>query len=133
MKKNFRLRADVARDFALLSEMTLSNADRRFLDEVSRTLIPPSARGAVEVDVVANIERMLRRANARHRANVLRLVRWTRRLSIFYGGASMPARAARSRMIPLQRLGRALTSLCLVAFWGDERARTLIDEPGGAR
>ena len=123
----------MARDFALQSEMTLSKADRRFLAEVSLILIPPSARGVVDVDVVANIERILSRANVRHRANVLRLVRWTRRLSIFYGGASMPARAARSRMIPIQRLARALTSLCLVAFWGDEQARTLIDKPGGTR
>jgi hypothetical protein len=123
----------VTRDFALQSEMTLSKADRRFLAKVSRTLIPPSARDVVDVDVVANIDRMLSRANARHRANVLRLVRWTRRLSIFYGGASMPARAGRSRVISIQRLARALTSLCLVAFWGDEQARTLIDEPGGPR
>ena len=113
--------------------MTLSKADRRFLDEVSRTLIPPSTRGVVEVDVVANIERLLHRANARHRANVFRLVRWTRRLSVFYGGASMPVRAAQSRLIPMQRVARALSSLCLVAFWGDDRARTLIDEPGAAR
>ena len=113
--------------------MTLTSADRRFLDELSRVLIPPSARGAADVDVVANIDRMIGRANARHRTNVLRLVRWARRLSLFYGGASLPLRAARSRLVPVQRLGRAVSSLCLVAFWADDRARALIDEPGTAR
>src|SRR4051794_1517555 len=113
--------------------MTLSNADCRFLDQLSRTLIPPSARGAVEVDVVANIHRMLRHANPGHRANVRRLVRWSRRPSIFYGGPSMPERAARSRLIAVQRLARAISSLCLVAFWGDDQARALIDAPGGSQ
>jgi len=113
--------------------MTLSNADRRFLDELSRALIPPSARGEIDVDVVANIDRMLGRANARHRMNVLRLVRWARRLSFFYGGASLPARAAQSRLVPVQRLARAVSSLCLVAFWADDHARILIDQPGAVR
>jgi len=109
--------------------MALSTADRRFLADLSSTLIPMSARAAVDVDVVANIDRMLGRANARHRSNVFRLVRWSRRISMFYGGASMPSRAAGSRLVAVQKLARAIASLCLVAFWADDRARMLIDDP----
>jgi len=113
--------------------MALSKADRRFLAELSSTLIPTSARAATNVDVVANIDRMLGRANDRHRSNVYRLVRWSRRISKFYGGASMPSRAAGSRLVAVQRLTRAISSLCLVAFWADDRARILLDDPGVIR
>jgi hypothetical protein len=113
--------------------MALSKADRRFLAELSSTLIPTSARAAVNVDVVANIDRMLSRATARHRSNVYRLVRWSRRISMFYGGASMPSRAAGSRLVAVQKLARAISSLCLVAFWADDHARVLIEDPGVIR
>jgi hypothetical protein len=113
--------------------MPLSKADRRFLNDISRTLIPPSALRAVDIDVAVNVDRMIERATPRHQVNVCRLIRWSRRLSMFYGGASMPRRAAGSRLVPVQKIARAITSLCLVAFWGDDHAHALIQIPGGSR
>jgi len=107
----------------------LSPADGQFLRAVTRALVTPAAYDEAHIDVVANLERLIGRANAGNRANVLRLVRWCRRIAFVYGGPVLPARAARSKFVPVQRLARALSSLCLLAFWGDEAAHALIDSP----
>jgi hypothetical protein len=107
----------------------LSPADRKFLRAVTRALVTPAVYDDAHIDVVANLERLIGRANEGNRANVLRLVRWCRRIAFVYGGPLLPARAARSRFVALQRLARALSSLCLLAFWGDEAAHALIDSP----
>ena len=107
-----------------------SAADRRFLRQIGRTLIAATLRDAVDIDIVTNLERMVGRANHGHRTNVRRLVRWSRRLAFLYGGAQMPARAAKSRFLAIQRLARALSSLCLVAFWADDAALVLMERPG---
>ena len=107
----------------------LSQADGRFLRAVTRVLVTPASYDAARIDVVANLERLIERANDANRANVLRLVRWCRRIARVYGGPLLPARAARSRIVAIQKLARALSSLCLLAFWGDEAALALIDAP----
>ena len=107
----------------------LSPADGQFLRAVTRALVTPAAYDEAHIDVVANLERLLGRANEGNRANVLRLVRWCRRIAFVYGGPLLPTRAARSEFVVLQRLARALSSLCLLAFWGDEAAHALIDCP----
>jgi len=106
-----------------------SEEDRRFLRGVTRGLIEPAAYEAVHLDVVVNLERMMARANRDHCASVLKLVRCCRRISFLYGGPQMPARASHSRFVSVQKLGRALSCLCLVAFWGDAAALALIDRP----
>ena len=108
---------------------TLSGTERRFLEAVIHVVIPPRAIATTHVDVLANIENMLAEASADHRANVIRLVQWCRRVSWLYGGARMPLQARRSRLVLVQKLGHALSALCLVAFWGDERALGIADRP----
>jgi hypothetical protein len=107
----------------------LSEADGRFLRAVTRSLVTPAAYDAAHIDIVANLERVMERANDANRANVLRLVRWCRRIALVYGGPLLPARGAGSSVVAVQRLARALSSLCLLAFWGDEAAHALIESP----
>jgi len=109
--------------------MRFSAADGRFLRAVTRTLVTPAAYDHAHIDVVANLERLLERANDGNRANVRRLVRWCRRIAYAYGGPLLPLRAAASRFVAIQKLARALSSLCLLGFWGDETALALIDSP----
>ena len=104
-----------------------SAAERRFLEEVARVLLPPDA--GTDIDVVVNIEHMLSQASADHRERVVQLVRWSRRLSWVYGGTRMPLRARRSRFVLIQKLAHALSALCLVAFWGDEGALRMAERP----
>jgi hypothetical protein len=108
---------------------TLSTDDRRFLAGAARAVIPAAALESVAVDVLANIEHLLERANADHRARALRAIAWARRISFFYGGEAMPLRARDSRFFVVRRLARAVSVVCLVAFWGDERTLSLIDMP----
>jgi hypothetical protein len=105
--------------------------DRHFLEGAARAVIPPVALGSVAVDVVGNIEHLLQRASADHRARVLRALGWARRISFLYGGDAMPLRARGSRFFVVRRLARAVSVVCLVAFWGDERTLKLIDRPAG--
>jgi hypothetical protein len=114
---------------AATTPLRLSAADGRFLRAVTRSLVTPAAYDAAHIDIVANLERLLERANDTNRANVLRLVRWCRRIAFVYGGPLLPARAAGSRFVPVQKLARALSSLCLLAFWGDEASFALIESP----
>ena len=105
--------------------MYLAEPERRFLAGVARVLVPRAA--GTEIDVEANHEQMLAQASADQRIRVVHLVRWSRRVSWVYGGTQMPLRARRSRLIAVQKLAHALSSLCLVAFWGDEDARRLLE------
>jgi hypothetical protein len=114
---------------AATAQCRFSAADGRFLRAVTRALITPAAYDAAHIDIVANMERLLDRANEANRTNVLRLVRWCRRIAFLYGGPQLPARGVQSRFIPIQKLARALSSLCLLAFWGDEAAIALLDAP----
>jgi hypothetical protein len=111
---------------------TFSSDDRRFLEEAVRVVVPAPALKATGIDVVRNIEHMLGRANADHRARVLRVLHWARRLSFLYGGGALPLRARGSRFFIVRRLARAVSVMCLVAFWGDERTLALIDNPAEA-
>lgn len=106
-----------------------SEGDRRFLEAVASILIPAPARRDSGIDVVANIEHMLGRASIEHQAKARRIVGWARRISFLYGGEQMPLRARRSRFIVVQKLAHAVSSLCLVAFWADEAALTVIEAP----
>jgi hypothetical protein len=108
---------------------TFSADDRRFLEGAARAVVPASALNTSGVDIVRNIEHLLERANADHRARVLRALGWARRISFLYGGDAMPLRARGSRFFIIRRLGRAISVVCLVAFWGDERTLMLIKDP----
>ena len=107
----------------------LDAKDRDFLRGVSATLIPGEALASTGIDVAANIDQLLAQGSAEHRAKVLRFVAWARRVSFFYGGDRVAIRAQGSRFMPVRRTGRALSSLCLVAFWIDDRALGLIQVP----
>jgi hypothetical protein len=109
-----------------------SDEDRRFLNAIARVLIPAPALRDTGIDVLANIEHMLGRASIEHRTQARRIVGWARRISFLYGGEQMPLRARRSRFVVVQKLAHAVSSLCLVAFWADEAALTVI-EPSIAR
>jgi hypothetical protein len=104
----------------------LAADERAFLDQVARTLIPAEALQQTGVDVVANIEHILARGSAEHRAKVRRLLAWARRVSFLYGGEQVALRARTSRFALAQKMSRALSALCLVAFWGDERTLALL-------
>ena len=111
---------------------TFSSDDRRFLEEAARAVLPAAVLQSAGVNVVHNIEHMLGRANADHRARVLRVIGWARRISFLYGGGAMPVRARGSRFFIVRRLARAVSVICLVAFWGDERTLSLLDNPAEA-
>jgi len=107
--------------------VALEGDDREFLRKVASTLLPPDALARTGIDVVANIEHLLDRGSAEHRAKVLRLLTWSRRVSFLYGGHQVAGRARSSRFVLAQKMSKALSALCLVAFWGDERALQLIE------
>lgn len=103
--------------------------DRDFMAGAATALLPADTVASAGVDVAANIEHLLRRTSADHRRRVLRALRWARRISFLYGGHLMPLRARGSRFLIVRRLARAVSVACLVAFWGDERTLTLIQDP----
>ena len=107
----------------------LDGGDREFLRKVAATLIPRQALSETGIDIVANIDHLLARGSAEHRAKVRRLIAWARRVSFLYGSENVAIRARGSRFALMQKMSKALSSLCLVAFWGDERAMRLIDGP----
>lgn len=100
--------------------------DRAFLAAVAGTLISAEALQATGIDVLANVDHLLARASATHRAAILRALAWARRLSFMYGGDRFVLETRASRFIVIRRLGRLISSLCLLAFWGDERALGLL-------
>jgi len=106
--------------------------DRRFVDGAARAPIPAPALAATRIDVAANLEHLLQRANADHRRRAVRAFRWARRISFLYGGHMMPLRTRGSRFLIVRRLARAISVACLVAFWGDERTLALIRDPAEA-
>src|SRR5213593_1871413 len=106
---------------------SFSEQEQRFLQAVARVLIPASARAATHIDVLANVERTLTQASADYRRKVVRIVKWSRRVSWLYGGSSMPLRARRSRVVLIQKLAHALSALCLVAFWGDDASYKILE------
>ncbi|HEY0003513.1 MAG TPA: twin-arginine translocation signal domain-containing protein [Pyrinomonadaceae bacterium] len=114
---------------AVAPGISLDQDDEQFLRGVTATLIPEEALRATGVDVVANINHLLRQGSAEHRQKVLRFINWSRRASILYGGNRVALNARGSRFILVRKMGRTLSSLCLIAFWADERALRLIHTP----
>lgn len=113
--------------------LVLNPNDKEFLGKVARTLIPAAALQQTGIDVVANIEYLLARSSAAHRAKVLRLLAWAKRVSFLYGNEQVAIRARSSRFVLVQKMSKALSALCLVAFWGDERALPLLHSSGAAQ
>lgn len=113
--------------------VALDPDDRDFLRRVSATLIPAAALASTGIDVVANLDQLLAQGSAEHRRKVLRFVAWARRVSFFYGGEKVAVRAQGSRFMLVRKMGRVLSSLCLVAFWIDDRALGLIQTSEEAR
>jgi hypothetical protein len=110
-------------------QLTLDDDHHDFLRKIAATLIPPQAFSETGIDVVANIEHLLQRGSLEHRAKILLLLTWSRRVSFLYGGEQVARRARTSRFVLAQKMSKALSVLCLVAFWGDERALRLIEAP----
>jgi hypothetical protein len=113
---------------AVVPDASLRLDDEDFLRRVAATLIPPGALRKTGIDIVSNINHILERGGASHRNKVLRLVAWARRISFLYGGDQVAVRARTSRFVLVRKMGKALTSLCMVSFWGDERSFILIEE-----
>ena len=109
--------------------VALDPEDRDFLRRVAATLIPAEALRSTGIDVVANIDQLLAQGSAEHRQKVLRFVAWARRVSFFYGGEKVAINAQGSRFVLVRKMGRVLSSLCLIAFWIDDRALRLIQLP----
>ena len=101
-----------------------------FLRAVSATLLPPALLHDSGIDIVANLQRLLRTTRPEHRVRLLRLVTWARRISFLYGGEQIAIRSRGSRFVLVRKLGKALSSVCLVAFWGDSRALRYVNVPG---
>ena len=113
---------------AVASKTSLGNNDRRFIDAVAATLIPATALQSTGINVGQNIDYLLSKGNADHREKVTRFLAWSQRASILYGGEKVALNARGSRFMLVRKMGRTLSSLCLVAFWADERALKLIDD-----
>lgn len=109
--------------------ITLGKDDSQFLRKVAATLIPAQALSSTGINVAENVERMLRSGSADHRQKVIRFLTWSQRASILYGGDKVAINARGSRIMLVRKMGRTLSSLCLIAFWADERAMKLIDQP----
>lgn len=122
------------RGFLKLASMTLifpgvslDKDDNEFLRRVAATLIPAEALRRTGIDVAANVEQLLRQGSAEHRKKVLRFLAWSRRASFLYGGEQVAIKARGSRFMLTRKMGRTLSSLCLIAFWADERSLPLIN------
>ncbi len=113
---------------AVASKSSLGNDDRKFIDAVAATLIPAAALQSTGINVGQNIDYLLRNGNADHRQKVTRFLSWSQRASILYGGEKVALNARGSRFMLVRKMGRTLSSLCLIAFWADERALKLIDD-----
>lgn len=109
--------------------ITLGKDDYDFLRRVAATLIPAEAIDSTSIDVAANVDYLLRQGSAEHRRKVLRFLSWSRRAAILYGDERVAINARGSRFMLVRKMGRTLSSLCLIAFWADERALKLIDTP----
>lgn len=103
--------------------------DRKFLDRVAATLLPADALRSTGISVAGNVAYLLEQGSAEHREKVLRFLSWSQRASILYGGDKVALKARGSRFMLVRKMGRTLSSLCVIAFWADERALKLIDQP----
>ena len=100
--------------------------DRKFLDRVAATLLPATAFQSTGISVAENVDYLLSQGSAEHRAKVMRFLSWSQRAAILYGGERVAINARGSRFMLVRKMGRTLSSLCLIAFWADERAMKLI-------
>ncbi|MEA2205237.1 MAG: hypothetical protein QOE77_2013 [Blastocatellia bacterium] len=110
----------------ILPRVSTGTDDHKFLSRVAATLIPAAAIADTGIDVAANVEYLLQQGSFEHREKVLRFLSWSRRASIVYGGDRVAINARGSRFILVRKMGRTLSSLCLIAFWADERSLKLI-------
>jgi len=117
----------VALLIAVVPGNSLSKDEQRFVDAVAATLIPATALQSTGINVGQNVDHLLRSGSADHRRKVTRFLAWSQRASIFYGGENVALNARGSRFMLVRKMGRTLSSLCLIAFWADERAQKLID------
>jgi hypothetical protein len=113
---------------ALASKTSLAKDDHQFIDAVAATLIPATALQSTGINVGQNVDHLLRNGSADHRRKVTRFLAWSQRASILYGGEKVALNARGSRFMLVRKMGRTLSSLCLIAFWADERALNLIDD-----
>jgi hypothetical protein len=113
---------------AVAPSITLAKDDQRFIDAVAATLIPAAALESTGINVGQNVDHLLRSGSDDHRRKVTRFLAWSQRASILYGGEKVALNARGSRFMLVRKMGRTLSSLCLIAFWADERALKLIDE-----
>ena len=113
---------------AVTSKTSLAKDDRRFIDAVAATLIPATALATTGINVGENVDHLLSNGSADHRRKVTRFLAWSQRASILYGGEKVALNARGSRFMLMRKMGRTLSSLCLIAFWADERALKLIED-----
>ena len=113
---------------AVAADTSLGKDDRRFIDSVAATLIPATALQNTGINVGQNVDRLLQSGSADHRRKVTRFLAWSQRASILYGGEKVALNARGSRFMLVRKMGRTLSSLCLIAFWADERALKLIEQ-----
>jgi hypothetical protein len=112
---------------AVVPNISLGKDDQRFLDAVAATLIPSTALENTGINVAENVDHLLRNGSADHRKKVTRFIAWSQRASILYGGEKVAINARGSRFMLVRKMARTLSSLCLIAFWADERALKLIN------
>lgn len=113
---------------AVVPAVSLGKNEQRFLDAVAATLIPPMALKSTGINVAENVEHLLRNGSVEHRRKVTRFLTWAQRASILYGDEKVALKARGSRFMLVRKMGRTLSSLCLIAFWADERALKLIND-----
>ena len=116
---------------AAVPTANLSTDNATFLRAVSATLLPAALLRESGIDVVENFDRLLRGTRHEHRVKLLRLITCARRISFLYGGEQIAVRSRGSRFVLMRKIGKALSSLCFAAFWGDPRALRYVDVPGG--
>lgn len=109
--------------------ISLDKDDTRFLQKVAATLIPADALASTGINVAENVDRLLANGSAEHRQRVIRFLTWSQRASVLYGGEKVAINARGSRFMLIRKMARTLSSLCVIAFWADERALKLIDRP----
>ena len=113
---------------AVVPAVSLGKNEQRFLDAVAATLIPSMALKSTGINVAENVEHLLRNGSVEHRRKVTRFLTWAQRASILYGDEKVALKARGSRFMLVRKMGRTLSSLCLIAFWADERALKLIND-----
>ena len=95
----------------VVSGVSLEDEESDFLRRVAATLIPMQALESTGIDVVANINQLLKQGSAGHRKKVLRLLASARRASFFYGGDKVAMCAQGSRFMLVRKRGKALLIL----------------------